>query len=240
MILLDRSARPLIAHRGASGDYPENTILAFERGLSFGADAIELDVRLSADAVPVVIHDRDLDRTTDGSGPVGRHTVEELSQFDAGSGERIPTLDSVLGKFPTVPLIIELKEARVARPVVELIGRHGAAGRVLVGSFEQDALAPFNAPGFCRAASRRETARFWLGSHLAWAPRGRSYHAFTVPEMHGRLKVVDEAFVRWAYRRSKPVHVWTVNDLAEAQRLRNMGVQGIMTDFPERMRKLSA
>ena len=239
MILLDPTARPLIAHRGASGTHPENTMLAFEQGLSLGADAIELDVRLTADGVLVVIHDRDLDRTTDGSGPVGSFTAEQLGQFDAGSGERIPSLDSVLARFPSTPLILELKETQVARPVMELLRRHGAAQRVLVGSFEPGALAPFDVPGFYRAASRRETTAFWLGSRLGWAPRGRSYQAFTVPVQHGKVTVVDEPFTRWAMRRAKPVHVWTVDYKTEAQRLRTMGVQGIITNFPERMRELT-
>jgi len=239
VILLDPMARPLIAHRGASGTYPENTVLAFEQGLSLGADALELDVRLTADGVPVVIHDRDLDRTTDGSGPVGSVTAEQLGQLDAGSGERIPSLDSVLARFPAIPLIIELKETQVARPVMELLRRHGATGRVLVGSFEPDALRPFRGSGFYSAASRRETAGFWLGARLGWAPKGRSYHAFTVPVLHGKVTVVDASFTRWANRRSKPVHVWTVDHRTEAQRLRTMGVQGIITNFPERMRELT-
>ncbi len=238
MILLDPMAKPLIAHRGASGTFPENTMLAFEQGLRAGADAIELDVRLSSDGIPMVIHDPVLDRTTNGSGPIGNYTAAQLHGFDAGAGEPIPSLDSVLLEFPQVPLIVELKEGQVAGPVMELLVRREATGRVIVGSFEPNALRPFDGDRFHRAASRRETMCFWIGSRLSFAPRGGSYHAFTVPEWHGKVRVISRSFTRWAARRSRPVHVWTINDRADAERLRATGVQGIITDFPERMQDL--
>jgi glycerophosphoryl diester phosphodiesterase len=240
VILVDSDCAPLVAHRGASGDYPENTLLAFEQGLEQGADAVELDVRLSADGVPVVIHDRDLDRTTDGSGPVGQFTADELERFDAGAEQRIPRLEEVLVVLDTVPLIVELKEAVAAQPVADVLHRHGAEDRVLVGSFDKEALKPFGGTAICCAASRRETAVFWLGSRAGWAPRGPGYSAFTVPVQYGKVTVVDESFARCAARRGKPVHVWTIDDRSEAERLRTIGVRGIITNFPERMRDLPA
>ncbi len=239
MILLDTTAAPVIAHRGASGTCPENTLLAFETGLSQGADALELDVRLSADGIPVVIHDADVDRTTDGSGPVAGYTAAELANLNAGSGQWIPRLEEVLAAFPAVPMIVEVKETAASVAVAGTLRRHAAGGRVLVGSFERQALRPFLDEGFSRAASRRETARFWLGARLGWAPWGHGYAAFTVPVRHGKVTVVDESFARWAGRRGKPVHVWTVDDRSEAERLRLLGAQGIITNFPERMQGLS-
>lgn len=238
MILVDPAARPIIGHRGASGEYPENTLLAFDRALEQGADALELDVRLTGDGVPVVIHDATVDRTTDGTGAVAGFAAPELGALDAGRGERIPLFTAVLDRYPATPLIVELKE-RAAGPVVaDVVRRHGASARVLVGAFDGAALRPFRRGGAWRAASRRETAWFWAASRLGLAAPG-GYRAFTVPERHGAVRVVDCAFVRAAGRRGKPVHVWTVNEPADARRLRAIGVAGIITNFPARMRALT-
>jgi glycerophosphoryl diester phosphodiesterase len=237
VILLDPDARPIVAHRGAAGEFPENTILSFERALAQGADALELDVRVSADGVPVVIHDVAVDRTTDGRGVVEDLSVRTLEGFDAGAGQRIPRVSEVLETFPDTPLILEVKDRKAAAPVAHLLTRCGAAGRVLIGSFERAALRPFDRPEFARAASRGETARFWSWSRVGLASGGRRYAAFTVPERYVSLQVVDARFVRAARRRGKPVHVWTVNDSVTGRRLRDLGVAGIITDFPGRVRR---
>src|SRR5919204_389354 len=139
--LLDATARPVVAHRGASAGAPENTADAFELAIRHGADALELDVRLSADGVPVVIHDATLDRTTDGQGPVSGRTAAELQRLDAGArftrdggrtfpfrgqGSRIPTLADVLRAFPEVPLLVEIKEVGAQRAVREVLLAHSA------------------------------------------------------------------------------------------------------------------
>lgn len=238
MILLDPSARPIIGHRGASGDYPENTVVAFRRALDAGAEALELDVRLSADGVPVVIHDDTVERTTDGVGVVATATLASLRELDAGGGERIPTLAEVLETFPTTPLIVEIKAIPAGKPVAELLERHGAADRVVVGAFEHSALRPFSPSRFHRSASRRETARFWVRTRVGLGgKKGVPYRAFTVPERHGRLRVVDRKFARAARGIGRPVHVWTVDEPAEARRLWALGVAGIITNYPARLRR---
>ncbi len=121
MILLDPLARPVIGHRGASGSFPENTLLAFREAIREGADAVELDVRLSADGVPVVLHDATLDRTTDGRGPVAGMPLAALQELDAGSGERIPALVDVLEELSGTPIIIEIKERRAGASVARVI-----------------------------------------------------------------------------------------------------------------------
>ena len=236
MILLDPEARPLIGHRGASGECPEDTLAAFDRALEQGADALELDVRLSADGVPVVIHDQTVDRTTDGSGAVRELPLSDLRALDAGRGEQIPTLDEVLDRYRGTPLIVEVKAPEAGVPIARLLDRHGAAGRVLVGSFERAALRPFGGDSYLRAAGRRETAWFWMTSRFRRAPLNTRYRALTVPEHHGRLRVVDRSFVGTARRRGLPVHVWTVNEIDTARRLRALGVSGVITDFPARLR----
>lgn len=236
MILLDPDARPVVGHRGASGEQPENTLAAFDRALEQGADALELDVRVTADGVAVVIHDATVDRTTSGSGAVQSYTLDRLRTLDAGRGERVPLLSEVLERYPDTPLIIEIKEEEVVPPAREALAR--AAGRVIVGSFLPAALRPFTPATFARSASRRQTTAFWLAARLRLSLAPRSYRAFTVPERHGRLTVVDALFMRAAHRRRLPVHVWTVDDVTEARRLRALGVAGIITNFPARMRAL--
>lgn len=236
MILLDPEARAVIGHRGASGEYPENTLAAFEQAIADGADALELDVRLSADGVPVVIHDETVDRTTNGRGAVAALTAEELSRLDAGGGARIPTFKEVLARFDRVPLIVEIKAVPAAEPVLRLLRWFGAEQRVIVGSFAHAALLPFRARGVATSASRRETARWWLATRLGLVPRGAPFRAFTVPETHGRLRVVDARFTRRARERGLPVHVWTVNEAADARRLWALGVNGVISNFPGRIR----
>ena len=235
MQLLDPSARPLVGHRGASGEFPENTLLAFARALEQGADALECDARISADGVPVIIHDPTLDRTTNGRGPVAALELASLRQLDAGRGERVPTLAEALDAFPRTEFILEIKDRRAAEPARRVLADQRAARRVLVGAFERGALRPFDI-GFSRSASQPETALFWAGSRLGLAPFRPRYRALTVPERRGRLTVVDGRFVRTALRSRFPVHVWTVDDPADGQRLRALGVSGIITNYPGRFR----
>lgn len=212
-------------------------MLSFQRALSQHADALEFDVRITADGVPVVIHDETVDRTTDGHGEVRGFPVDVLETLNAGNGQHVPRLVEVLETFPDTPLIIEIKESAVAAPVADTLRRCSAVGRVLVASFERAALRLFPAREFARAAARNEAAVFWGMSRIGLAPRGQGYAAFAVPERHVSLRVVDRRFARAARRRGKPVHVWTVNDRAVARRLRSCGVAGIITDYPERIRR---
>lgn len=235
MILVDPAARPIIAHRGASGQYPENTLLAFRQALAQGADALELDIRLTQDGIPVALHDPTVDRTTNGSGAVADLSLAALRELDAGCGEPVPTLAEVLAATDPAPLLIEIKEPDGGPAVVELLQSGGARGRVLVGSFVAAPLGPVRAAGIPTTATRREVARFWAASRVRWPLRGRSYEALSVPEHQGRVRVVDDSLIRAARRAGRPVHVWTIDDPDQARRLRSLGVAGILTDFPQRM-----
>ena len=239
MILLDPEARPVIAHRGASGQYPENTLLAFAMGLEQGADALELDVRVTADGVPIVLHDPTLERTTNGAGAVARLRLTDVRRADAGGGERVPTLAEVLRRFPATPLLVEIKETGAARATLAVLRDHRAERRVLVGAFQWAALAPFRGSEFARAPVRVEVALFWAGSRLGLSWGSRWCRALSVPEHSGRLRVVDRRFLTAARRARVPVHVWTVDDPSQATRLRALGVCGIITNYPERMRGLA-
>jgi len=133
----------VIAHRGASGYAPENTWAAFERAIAMGADAIETDVRLTADGQLVLIHDATVTRTTDGHGPVADHTLAELKALDAGSwldpafaGERVPTLAELIGTIvPRIPVVLEIKDAAATAPAIDAIRAAGIEGRLEVTSF---------------------------------------------------------------------------------------------------------
>jgi glycerophosphoryl diester phosphodiesterase len=248
-------ARPLVyAHRGGAALRPENTIAAFDNGLALGADGLELDVRLSRDGVVVVHHDAMLDRTTDGRGAVAERSFAELAAVDAGyrfqlrgaehdgypfrqQGIGIPTLESVLHRYPAVPLIIELKTAgdELARRTVEVVREAGALPRVALGSFSGPALRAARqlAPGLRTGAGREETRWALYRSWVGW-PLGRTaYTEFQVPERSGRTRVVSRRFVEHAHRAGVAVLVWTVDHEPDMVRLLDWGVDGIISDRPD-------
>jgi glycerophosphoryl diester phosphodiesterase len=212
------------------------------------ADMLEMDVRATADGRVVVIHDPTVDRTCDGSGSVHSLPWEAIAQMDAGyhfrdlQGEasyrgekvRIPLFEEVLQAFPEIRLNVEAKERRVAPAMVELIRRHGAVDRVLVAAEHERARRDVRDYGGPWGASRWQVTHFWVGcrSPLGW-PYTPHADVLQVPETQGRLRVVDERFIREAHRRNLPVHVWVVDDPDDMNRLLHMGVDGIQTDRPD-------
>jgi len=248
--LLDPDARLVIGHRGASAEAPENTLAAFRRAAELGVDGFELDVRVTADGVAVVIHDPQLERTTDGAGAVAASPLARLRELDAGArfttdggrtfpwrgrGVRVPTLDEVLAAFPAMPLIIEVKVPEAQAAVRDALLRHAATARCVVCAIPHAAIAAFQRPPFLRGASRRDIARLWLGSHVSIASAARDCLCFAVPVHHRRLHVTTDRFLAAARRLSRPVHVWTVDDPAEAASLWARGVSGILTNTPGAM-----
>jgi glycerophosphoryl diester phosphodiesterase len=254
--LLDLGGRPVIAHRGASGAAPENTLEAFDLALRQGADAFELDIRLTADGVPVVIHDPTLERTTDRRDRVAGQTLAQLGEADAGArfspdggrsfpfrgaGVVIPTLAQVLEAFANTPLLLDIKESSAQAPIRELLSKKGATGRCVLASDDAMALTGIPPTQFSRAASPREISQLYWGSFFGRTNPSRSvtspYQLLSVPERYRGLRVPTARFVAAARDRGCPVHVWTVNDAALAQRLWRAGVAGIVTNFPDRMRR---
>lgn len=248
--LLDLSARPVIAHRGASGSAPENTLPAFELAVRQGADAIELDVRLTRDGVPVVLHDPILDRTTDRRGPLSALSLAELHEVDAGARfstdggrtypfrggtTRVPSLTEVLRGFPEIPVMVEIKEPAAQEAVRRLILEEGAAERCVLASEHHAALQVFREPPFAVAASGEEIAALYRGVLLRRVPATVKYRTLSVPERHRGLRVPTRSFVAAARRLGCPVHVWTIDDPAVAQRLWGLGVSGIVTNLPDRI-----
>jgi glycerophosphoryl diester phosphodiesterase len=243
--LLDLSARPIIAHRGASGSAPENTIAAFELAVAHGADAIELDVRLTADRVPVVLHDATLDRTTSGRGPLGTLTLEQVRGLDAavrfpafrGLGVTVPTLAEVLRATPDIPVLLEIKEPAAQESVERVLREENAIDRCVLASEHHSALARFRESPFAVAASGAEIGALYRAALLRRVPNRVPYRTMSVPLRHRGLTVPTPRFLRAARGLGCPVHVWTVDDPAVAQRLWASGVSGIVTNFPDRIRQ---
>jgi glycerophosphoryl diester phosphodiesterase len=227
-----RAPRPLVfAHRGGSKIGPENTIAAFDRGLAAGADGLELDVHLSSDGIVCVHHDAMLDRTTRATGPLKDRTASELAELD------VPPLRAVLARYPTIGIIIELKEPgpHLAEAVVEDVRRAGATDRVCLGSFSATALraARAAAPAIATSGARFEVRMALYRSWCGLSPGRVPYRALQVPETSGRTRVVSPRFVELAHKAGIAVQVWTVDEPEDIRRLLDWGVDGIISDRPD-------
>lgn len=228
------ATRPLIiGHRGAAADAPENTLAAFVLALEHNADGIELDVQLCADGVPVIIHDDTVNRTCDGTGRVADLTLAELRMLTIAGDHGISTLDELFAAFGRRTLYnVELKTSGIykgglAAAVSGCIERHGVGDRVLVSSFSPVAVW----------AARRHLPRAIPVAHLREHRAARLFHVFVPAEVdHPAAQLVDEAMMVWARRRGLRVNVWTVDDPAEARRLIDLGVHGIITNRPGALR----
>jgi len=242
--------RLVFAHRGGSGLAPENTIVAFDTGLAFGADGLELDVHLSRDGRVVVHHDRTLDRTTNLQGFVADRTADELARADAayrfgqngsfpfrGKAGGVPLLADVLARYRDRPIVIELKvnTPALARAVVEAVRRADAVDRVCLGSFGLRVLraARQSEPAIATSASREEVRWALYRSWCRWPVSRVAYSCYQVPEWAGRTHVVYPGFVAAAHRAGLPVQVWTVDTESDARRLLGWGVDALITDRPD-------
>jgi glycerophosphoryl diester phosphodiesterase len=242
------------AHRGGSALAPENTLVAFEKGLSYGADALELDVHPTRDGEIVVFHDDTLDRTTDGSGRVSAFTLDDLRQFDAGyrftpdggatypyrgQGVTIPTLAEVYARFPITRVNIEIKEdvPGVEIQLWRVIQEARAEVRTLVGGFLAAPLLRFRALSQGRVAtsgSMPEVRAFVLAAYARATRFLRpAYDALQIPETYRGIPVITPTTVRAAHRLGLAVHVWTVDDRTSMERLLGYGVDGLMSDRPD-------
>ena len=247
---------PLVfAHRGGGGLYPENTLEAFADSVKLGVDFLELDVHATKDGTLVVMHDGSIDRTTAGRGKVSDLTLEQLKKLDAGylftndngatfpfrgKGIQIPTLQEIFDAFPQMKFNIEPKQAfpSIITPLCEMIRAHNLTDRIIVGSFRQTAISEFRAacPEVATSASPAEVSEFLAmqktGIAASYSP---PFQALQVPANASFLNVVNKDFVAAAHAQNIQVHVWTINDADEMKRLLDLGVDGIMTDYPDRL-----
>ncbi len=253
--LLAHDAHPIVGHRGNAAHAPENTLVSFRQAVALGVDALEFDVRLSADGVPVVHHDATVDRTTDGTGAVAALSLAALQRLDAGArftadggrtfpyrgqGITIPTVAEVLAAVPDTPLLIELKVAEAATPLRRVLEGAGAMGRCIVASFLDGAVAPFAGTGVPRGASKGDLVRLLPRALLRRAASSLPYEIIAMPTSFRRVPLPMAGYVRAAAGAGVPVHVWTVNEPAEARRLWAAGVRGLISDDPGTMLALRA
>jgi glycerophosphoryl diester phosphodiesterase len=242
----------LIAHRGGSGLAPENTMAAFTGAVElWESDMVELDVHASADGECVVIHDPTLDRTTNGTGPVGGMTLKQLQSFDAGfrftpdggrtfpfrgQGVHIPTIDEVLAAFPNLRITVELKTAAAQTRLFAAIRAAHAEDRVIAAGEYRRYRTEFHLWRGCLSASREDAVPF-LALHYLRLSRivPMSAHVVQTCERLGTRQVLTPSLVRALHARNIQVHVWTVNETADMHRLLDWGVDGIITDRPDRL-----
>ena len=256
VIFKKEKTRPLVfAHRGCGGLYPENTLGAFEYSAKIGVDVLELDVHSTSDGTLVVMHDRTVDRTTDGRGKVNELTLAELKKLDAGfkfsndggktfpfrgKGITIPTLQEIFDALPQMTFNVEPKQAEpsITQPLCEMIRARNMAEKVIVGSFRQMAIDEFRqaCPEVATSATPGEATEFLAKYKVGL---GESYtppmQALQIPQSVGSINIVTKEFIETARKLNLQVHVWTINDPNDMRRLIDLGVDGIMTDYPDRM-----
>lgn len=243
------------AHRGGAALWPENTLESFRGGLAAGCRWIETDVHMTRDGEIVTFHDHDLRRTTNGRGPISALTLAELRRLDAGynfspdgrsfpfrnKGITVPTLAEVVELDPTVRINVEIKQAQPSMidTLWRFIDERGLHDRMLVASERTDVIREFRNRARGRVATsagKREVFTFWLAVRAGLVDQlPIEYDALQVPIGFRGLAVVTPAFVEAAHRRGLQVHVWTIDSLAQMRWLIDVGVDGIMTDYPARL-----
>jgi glycerophosphoryl diester phosphodiesterase len=217
----------IYAHRGASAIHPENTLRAFQHALAIGVDGIELDVHATADGIPVVIHDRDVGRTTDGAGYVGEIPLARLKTFDVGDGERVPTLAEVLELVGgAVHLDVEIKGIGIERAVLGVLANYPIV-RWAISSFAWETLRAVRqldpAAELWPLAERVDDELFTIAADLA-SPAVSLFTGAYTAQSAGTLR---DAGLRAV--------VWTVNDPREARRVEEIGAFALCTDDPQRI-----
>jgi glycerophosphoryl diester phosphodiesterase len=239
----------IVAHRGASGYAPENTMAAFEKSVQMKADYLELDVQFSQDGRLVVIHDTTVDRTTDGTGPVGSLTFDQLRQLDAGSffseefkGEKIPSLEEVLDAYRgRIGILIEIKasylypgiEEKVAAALRDRNMDKPDNGKIIVQSFEFESVKKFHA-----LLPDIPVGVLTSGSHHltdAMLAEFSTYADYVNPN----LAYVNVDLVKRVHRLGMGVMAWTVRNRSQVQPLLDVGVDGIITDYPDYVPRLN-
>lgn len=240
---LDAPPPLAIAHRGAAGDAPENTMEAFEIAVELGCRYLETDAHVTRDGVVVAFHDCRLDRVTDRRGRIRDLTIAEVEQADAGvrfpgyenRGVRVPRLETLLERWPDARVNIDPKEDDCVEPLVALLDRLDAWERVCIGAFSDARLKRVRrlARGrACTSMGPAAVATAWLAARSGRRMPRLGANCLQVPRTQGRFTLVTARFVRAAHEAGLPVHVWTIDDAMAMRELLALGVDGIMTNRP--------
>ena len=247
----------LLAHRGFSGHYPENTLLAFAKAAEYPIDGLEMDIYATRDDVLVVSHDDSVARMTNGEGRIQSYTLAELQTLDAGyqftpdngrtypfrgQGLQIPTLESVFEQFPDLWINVDIKQhqPRVVDLFRQLIRRFNAARQLCVGSFSSQTVEQFRAacPDVVTSATRREIGTLYALSRLHLETFYSGEHPMQLPPQKKKwgltIDFTADRFLAAAHQQKTAVHLWTINDQDEMRRHLAAGVDGIITNFPDR------
>ena len=245
----------VIAHRGGRSLGPENTLYTYQRAADLGVNVLEIDVHLTQDNHLAVIHDKTVGRTTNGSGTVESYKLADLQKLDAayrwsadsgdpfplrGKGIKIPILSDVFQAFPQMRINIEIKDSKpvAITSLCRIIQDHNMSQKVMIASFSTGALKKFRAicPTVATSAGTSEAIWFYalqkMHMESAYTPNAQTLQ---VPENYGDLQVANKRFVEAAHARNMRVQVWTVNDIDSMKRLLEHGVDGIMTDYPQKL-----
>ena len=252
----------VIGHRGASGELPENTLPAFERALGQGAVVLETDVHRTRDGVVVLAHDPDVARTTEAEGPIAGLAFGELRRLDAGyrfspdggrshpardRGLRIASLREAFEALPGVRFNIEIKQndPELIAETLRAVEDAGRAELTLLAAAEDDTMAALRAALDARGTATAQGASVgdvvgFLRAAGSSAPPPAEPMALQVPPSFGGRPLVTAELVEFAHRHDVAVHVWTVNEVDEMDRLLTLGVDGVMSDFPGRLAEVVA
>jgi glycerophosphoryl diester phosphodiesterase len=249
-------ARRLYAHRGASAERPENTMPAFERAIEIGVDAIETDVHLTRDGHLIVSHDETAQRMTGARLAWADITLDDARLLDAGwgfvapdghrpyagRGITIPTFSEVLDAFPVHHINVDLKEPRAIGAMLEVVRKHRAEDRVTIASFHTSTAIAVRRRGYAgeTGLSQGEVATLITLPAMVWRQLPFTGNAAQVPTQHGPLHFDRASFIAKCHAIGLRVDFWVIDDAAEAQRLLDLGADGIMTNDPAAIRPLFA
>jgi glycerophosphoryl diester phosphodiesterase len=231
---------------------------AFEKAVEIGADVLEMDAHITQEGEIVLMHDEEVDRTTDGIGLIEEMTLDELKQLDAayqwsndggqtfpyrGQGIQVPTLEDLFQKFPRLRYVIEIKLTQnpIEQPLCDLIREHHMQEKVMVASFHDEAMQDFRetCPEVATSASRTEVRNFVLLGKVFLsgfiAPKYQSIQPPYDPKESMNIPIMTERFIREAHSKNIKVEPWTVDDPELMRQYIEWGVDGIMTDRPDLM-----
>ena len=239
---LDHDGPIAFAHRGGSLEAEENTMAAFTHAVGLGYAYVETDVQATRDGVAVIFHDDTLIRMTGEPDRIADLTWDELSRRRTKGGEVIPLLEDLLAAWPDLRINLEAKADAAVEPMAQAIRRADALDRVCVGAFEVRRTARLRellGPDLCWSPAHAGVLQLWL---RGWAlPVGRTdFPAVQVPTAFRGIPIVTPRFIRAAHENGVQVHVWTVDEEAEMERLLDMGVDGLMTDRPSLLKAVMA
>jgi len=259
-----------IAHQGGNLEQPDATFVAFDAASELNVDVLEMDVHLSKDGHLIVMHDRRVDRTTDGEGAIQDLTLAEIQQLDAayrwpyhtnkdvekhkvpddmtfpyrGKGLSIPTLNEMFQRYPHHRFVIELKDdtEELRSALLEMIGQYNRWDHVLIASFYASTLKEVRkiAPRAQTYAAGGEIRLFYI-LHMLHLEKLFPYDidAFAIPMTSGGLNLATKRFVEAAHNAGMLVHYWTINDEDDMTALMEIGADGLMTDYPSVLQKLT-